>query len=301
MRSCSTYPKLDIVNGDNLCVFNVPKENYTYLNNYSGKHSIYYNLWEKYVNERYNVQNKIVTCYLRITPQLWSNFKYTKFARIENQIYFVNKIYDYDITSATPTKVDLITIQSIDSYTTNNYTFDYLIPSTHNLTIPYDAYKKVIIHSTGYWEINSDDWSENLTAYPQSGGAGETTVYIGAINENTGGTITFNLYDDDYNIIANDSVYVGVGGTNTISVSRWYNEIAINNYDYIDITSGSSWSVVAKDNRNNVTVDMGTESGNSGMTRRRLLVSSTSNTGIIDYYLENTDGDITSFRVNVVQ
>lgn len=112
-----TYPKLDIVNGDNLCVFNAPMENYTYMNNYSGKNSIYNNFWEKYINERYNIQNKKVTCYVKLTPLDWVNFKFNKFVKINNQLYIVNKIYDYDISSNEPTKVDLITIQDISGYT----------------------------------------------------------------------------------------------------------------------------------------------------------------------------------------
>ena len=117
-----TYPKLDIVHGDNLCVFNAPMENYTYLNNYSGKTSIYQNFWDTYINERYDVQNKKITCYVKIKPLEYIQFKWNKFVKIGNQLCIVNKIYDYDITSNQPTKVDLITIQNPTGYTTNNLT-----------------------------------------------------------------------------------------------------------------------------------------------------------------------------------
>lgn len=118
---CNKYPKLDIVNGDNLCVFNVPKENYTYLNNYEGKQSIYTNFWEKYLNERYNIQNKIITCYVMLKPQEYNQFRWNKLIKLGNQLCMVNKIYDYDITNNQPTKVDLITIIDITGYSTNNY------------------------------------------------------------------------------------------------------------------------------------------------------------------------------------
>lgn len=117
----NTYPHLDIVYGNNLCTFTAPAENYTYLNNYSNKHGIYDNFWSEYINERYNVQNKLITCYLWITPIDYYNFNFNKFIMIKNQLYFVNKIYDYDMTSLTPTKVDLITIQDIAGYTNNMY------------------------------------------------------------------------------------------------------------------------------------------------------------------------------------
>lgn len=117
----STYPALDIVSSDTLCVFNAPKENYTYLNNYAGKKGIYSNFWENYLNERYNIQNKIITCYVMLTPTEYNQFQWNKFVKIGNQLCIVNKIYDYDMTSNQPTKVDLITIQDINGYTKNNY------------------------------------------------------------------------------------------------------------------------------------------------------------------------------------
>ena len=115
----STYPKLDIVRGDNMCVFNIPKENYTYLNNYSGKKSIYTNFWESYVNEKYNIQNKQITCYMNIKPTDYVNFDFNKLIRVENQLCLLNKIYDYDVTNNGTTKVELITIYNLDGYTTN--------------------------------------------------------------------------------------------------------------------------------------------------------------------------------------
>lgn len=118
------YQKLDVVKGDNMCVFNIPKENYTYLNNYSGKHSIYHNLWKEYLDERYNVQNKKVTCYVKLTPSDWCNFKFNKFVKFGNQLYIVNKIYDYDIQETSTTKVDLITVQNLSAYTYNQFLVD---------------------------------------------------------------------------------------------------------------------------------------------------------------------------------
>jgi len=112
-----TYPFLDVVYNNNICTFNVPSTNFTYNNNYSGKNSIYELYWKNYLDERYNIQNKKVTCYIKLTPLDWINFKFNKFVKIDNQLYIVNKIYDYDITSTQPTKVDLITIQDVTGYT----------------------------------------------------------------------------------------------------------------------------------------------------------------------------------------
>lgn len=119
----STYPLLDIVCEENLCTYTIPQENYTYLKDSynSNTNGIYKNFWENYLNERYNKQNKIVTCYLRLTPYDIANFQYNNFIKIENQLYMVNKIYDYQINENQTTKVDLITIQDIKGYTDNNF------------------------------------------------------------------------------------------------------------------------------------------------------------------------------------
>lgn len=98
-------------------LFDLPLKNYTIRSRYfEGGVPIYKKYWEKYINERYNVQNKKVTTYVRISPSEFTNFKFNQFWKIGNQIYIVNKIYDYDITSDKPTKVDLITVQNIDAY-----------------------------------------------------------------------------------------------------------------------------------------------------------------------------------------
>lgn len=120
-----TYPILDITNGEHLCTYTRPSMNFTYSSNlYDNTIGIYTNFWENYLNERYNKQNKIITCYLRLTPYDVANFQYNNFIQIGNQLYMVNKIYDYQIDENESTKVDLITIQDIKGYITNNFTPD---------------------------------------------------------------------------------------------------------------------------------------------------------------------------------
>ena len=57
-----------------------------------------------------------MTCYLRLTPKDWIDFKFNHFVKIDNVLYIVNHIYDYDITSSDSTKVDLITITDVNGY-----------------------------------------------------------------------------------------------------------------------------------------------------------------------------------------
>lgn len=99
------------------CLFDKPQKNYTYSTGYfDGTYTVFDGFWKEYINERYNVQNKKVTTYVRLSPIEFINFDFNQFWKIDNQIYIVNKIYDYDITSDKPVKVDLITVQNIDAY-----------------------------------------------------------------------------------------------------------------------------------------------------------------------------------------
>lgn len=111
------YPKLDIVKDNKLITYNKPSDIYSYnQNEYTGATGVYERYWSNFMNERYNSNNKKVTCYMYIKPSDFVNFQFNKFIRIGNQLYMVNKIYDYLIAETQSTKVDLITVQDINGY-----------------------------------------------------------------------------------------------------------------------------------------------------------------------------------------
>ena len=153
--SVTTYPAIDIIYSDNekLCLFNKPMENYTYAKNLGNSIGIYDMFWKIYIDERYNIQNKKVTCYLQLKASDFMNFEYNKFIKINNVIYFVNKIYDFNITSNESTKVDLITISDVNSYYVDYYS-DYLNVSPDSIALD---------GSTGSADITvnayQNDWS----------------------------------------------------------------------------------------------------------------------------------------------
>ena len=116
----STYPKLNTIWTDNrqkkLCIFNKPSTTYSTAQDFTDAKGIYDLFWKDYLDERYNIQNKILTCYLKLTQTDFVNFKFSNFVKIGNMIYFVNKIYDFNIESNGTTKVDLISVQDINGY-----------------------------------------------------------------------------------------------------------------------------------------------------------------------------------------
>lgn len=116
------YPNMSLVYGDKCCLINIPVKNYTYNTNYfKNVKGIYEQFWAGYLKERYNKNNKIITCYLSLSQYDFSNFKFSDFIKIKNQVYIVNKIYDYNPANSNSTKVELINIQDITGYTTNNF------------------------------------------------------------------------------------------------------------------------------------------------------------------------------------
>ena len=106
---------LDIVDvNGNVCLFNVPLESYTRETNYNK--SITDNFWHNYLNERYNINNKLITCYIKLSPVDYMNFSYNQFVKIGEQIYMVNKIIDYDIQSNRSTQVELVSVTDLNGY-----------------------------------------------------------------------------------------------------------------------------------------------------------------------------------------
>lgn len=117
----STFEQCNIISSTDsesvIYYFSAPLELYYQETSFKSDLPTLYDMyWKDYIDERYNIQNKKVTTYIKLTPQEFINFKFNQFWKIGNQIYIVNKIYDYDITSDKPTKVDLITVQNIEAY-----------------------------------------------------------------------------------------------------------------------------------------------------------------------------------------
>lgn len=140
-----------------------PMEKYMYTN-YTGQ-GFFETEWKEYLNERYNVQNKIVTCYVRITPYEFINFDFNQFWKIGNQVYIVNKIYDYNITSNGLTKVDLITVQDKTKYLSDSF-IEVTDPegSTFNFwEFPGSAFTTWYVDSQSDWTWYTIDEDEQTT------------------------------------------------------------------------------------------------------------------------------------------
>ena len=300
--SVRTYPALDVVNSRNMCTFTPPMVCYTYANNYSGKNGIFQNVWYNYVNERYNTQNKKITCHVKLTPTDFVNFKFKNFVKLDNQLCMVNKIYDYDIDNSETTKVELITIQDVTAYTSIPYLYDTINVSSSAVTVEYDHYKVIQVTSTGNWRIVDNEWQDNLTVFPETGTSGTTDVYIGSIDEERGGKLIFEVYDENGQTMASRTVNVSVGGTSTIRVDNWYHAVEQGSSDTVTITSSSRWVVGAIDKRvDGLIVNVSPTASTSSSQSVSISVDWESATGVTDYYVKNQNNDAIMFRVNATK
>ena len=116
------YHQLSICYGSDMISFTTPIKTYCYQS-YDYYTGLYDTFWTNYLNERYNTQNKIVNCNLFINNNDYNNFDFNHFITIGNQLYFVNKIKDYNPVKqdSETTECELITIQDINGYTTNGF------------------------------------------------------------------------------------------------------------------------------------------------------------------------------------
>ena len=130
--SLTIYPIIDFVYDTETaqygCLFNMPSKVYANEtairpNGYRGDSVfIYDGFWKRYIEERYNVNNKKLTAYFDLTPSDFYMFKFSKFVKIENSLFIVNKISDFDMNGTGSTKVELIGVTDITAYTNGQVT-----------------------------------------------------------------------------------------------------------------------------------------------------------------------------------
>ena len=139
-------------------LFNRPNTDYTKSKEITkaGNHYIYDYCWKDYINERYSVQNKKLTCYLDFTGADWMDFKFNHLMKIDNQIFMVNKIFDFNPNNKATTKVELIQVTDISAYNKAGYLTD-IVADTTSIKIKDDPYGTAYVIVYGYPVITGDD------------------------------------------------------------------------------------------------------------------------------------------------
>lgn len=84
---------------------------------YPSGSTVYSRFWEEYISEIYNVKNKILTCYVKLSWIDILNFSFKNFVTINGVLYHPNKLLNVNPLSDDPIQVELIQVQNIDAYT----------------------------------------------------------------------------------------------------------------------------------------------------------------------------------------
>ena len=159
MVECYKLPKISTISNDNWSIhFESPKE--YYFEKPSGSiNYIYDNFWKNFIDERYSVQSKKLTAYFYLTPEDYKRINFRQFVKIENTIYHVNRIVDYDFDTNSPTKVELVQVWNTDAYTEGQNSFPDLSVEPNTLVVDFQTYKPIDVYSSVDWFIsNKPTW-----------------------------------------------------------------------------------------------------------------------------------------------
>jgi hypothetical protein len=274
---CYSFPLLSTYDksGKYSIHFAEPKE--LYFNKqvvpYKNPKGVYNLFWERYLNEIYNIQNKVVTANFYIEPYTYKQFKFNQFIVVDNVLYRVIAIKDYDISSTNSTKVEMIQVADITAYTRNNFDLPYLFTNTKSFTINEKTTIYEEVFSSGDWSIQSSDiW---LNCYKQDNYLVVDSVLpsirsrFGIITiQNTDGlTYTITLFQEAIEsfltINKNNVTFERIGGTSRINVETYPNTITIvEKPNWVDVTiNKNSFGLVLIINTNSNNSRMG-RSGN---------------------------------------
>lgn len=164
---CYRLPKISTISNDNWSIhFESPKE--YYFEKPSGSiNYIYYNFWKNFIDERYSVQSKKLTAYFYLTPEDYKKINFRQFVKVENTLYHVNRIVDYDFDTNSPTKVELVQVWNVDAYTGGQYAFPDLSVSPDSLEVDFQTYRAIDVYSTVDWFISNKpiwlNWKYDVT------------------------------------------------------------------------------------------------------------------------------------------
>ena len=156
---CYRLPKISTISYDGWSIhFESPKE--YYFEKPSGNiNYIYDNFWKNFIDERYSVQSKKLNAYFYLTPEDYKKINFRQFVKVENTLYHVNRIVDYDFDTNSPTKVELVQVWNTDAYTGGQNSFPDLSVSPDTLEIDFQTYKPIDVYSTVDWFIsNKSSW-----------------------------------------------------------------------------------------------------------------------------------------------
>lgn len=193
-----------------------PQSNYAKwsTSTYPSSATIYSNYWKSYITDLYDVNTRILKCYVYLSPTDMTKFSFKNFVKIGDTLWHPNQIIDYNPLSKNPVQVELIKVNDISAYTDSQTKwYDYLDVT---FTVVSSDYPSAV-------------QTEILT--PVSGGVITTTSgnknYIGKFLRGTGFTQSFSYvgsYNDIYTITAK---YFDSATGQNVDCSSWFDKATL--------------------------------------------------------------------------
>lgn len=181
------------------CLYNCPNEDYTKdkaITAAEGNY-IYDNCWSDYINERYNSNNKKLTCYVKLSPIEFKDFNFKKFIIIDNQLFTINKIIDFNMNESL-TKVELIQVSNINGYTSQKLSFPAIAFDKSEINITaiagsYGVTGRGSIKISCYPSLSRNQWSINTVTT----GSSESKIAETDVEKNNTTTTIYIYYESD--------------------------------------------------------------------------------------------------------
>ena len=190
-----------------------PQSNYAKwsTSTYPSSATIYSNYWKSYIADLYDVNTRILRCYVYLSPTEMTKFSFKDFVKIGDTLWHPNQIIDYNPLSNNPVQVELIKVNDISAYT-NSQTkwYDYLdVTFTVTSSDFPSATQKDILTPVSGGVITTSSGNKN---------------YIGKFLRGTGFTQSFSYvgnYNDIYTVTA--KYFDSVTGQN-VDCSSWFDK-----------------------------------------------------------------------------
>lgn len=182
-------------------------------NTTDGYETLYARFWRRWLRDRFSQENKFLTCYVALSVSDIASDLFRKFIYIQNTIWVLDKIHQFNPLSKAPTKVTLVKVQETDAYVAQSYIAGNLIliyngntiydasggedgstPSANPVIIRTNENRQTItlaVNSSLSWRIG--EVAEAVTVTPVSGGSGITTLRITIPENDTGGPVNNNI------------------------------------------------------------------------------------------------------------
>lgn len=227
--------------------FAAPKE-YFFDNSGIGEVKyIYDTFWKDYINERYCSQNKKLTAYVYLTIEEFQNLDFTEFVNIDNVLYHIDKVSDYNFNSNEPVKMELVQVWNLNAYLGSGSLFPYIYTDYTSYSLS-DSAISIPVHASGEWNYSifgrgswlsaTKDGNNLLLQAPSTNFMRSTMITLNLIGTNIYWTINVTQVGTNgrLNVTPETLVFGELGGTQEVLIDS--SDLTNN---AITVTTSASW------------------------------------------------------------